>query len=108
MKRIWKVAASAVLLLMFCGASFAQRWPYQGPYQGGNGPYGNGPYGNGPYNNGPYNHRNNNQARKAYQHGYRDGQNDRRHRHRWHPRHNDHSYLAGYRAGFGQGGWGWR
>lgn len=83
--RLMKVALTATALLLFCGISFAQsdwRWQQRD-------------------NRGVWdtNHS------KEYEHGLRDGRNDREHNRRAHPRHNDREYMRGYRAGFGSGNW---
>lgn len=40
--------------------------------------------------------------KKIYEQGLRDGQDDRKHNRDPHPRHNDRAYVDGYRAGYGQ------
>jgi len=85
--RLMKVTLAVTALFLLCGVTFAQadwRWQRDNDHDG-------------------YSGRQNTKNQKQYQHGLRDGQNDRSQHRAAHPRHNDRAYLDGYRAGYGQG-----
>ncbi len=86
--KLTKVALAVTALFLFCGISVAQRdWRWQRDRD-----------------HDSYNQQDN----KSYQHGLRDGQNDRSHNRGPHPRHDDRAYREGYRAGYGQQSGVWR
>jgi hypothetical protein len=86
--RTTKVALALAVFFLMTSASFAQA-PWWGQRDRGWG-----------YQN--------DRDRREYDHGYRDGANDREHGRSWHPRHNERDYMNGYRAGFGRNGGGWQ
>jgi hypothetical protein len=89
MRTMKRVALGLSALVLLGGTSFAQGWRWQDRDHDRN----NGYYGGQDQND------------KWYQNGLRDGQNDRAHNRRAHPRHDDNrAYMNGYRAGYGQYG----
>jgi hypothetical protein len=91
--RTMKIALATAAFLVMCGTSFAQSpWWWQRDRDGRWG----------------YQDRDRDGVDDRYEHGLRDGRNDRRHNRGWHPRHSSVAYMNGYRAGYGTNGGGWQ
>ncbi len=101
LNRFTKWAVSASLALALSGAAGAQQWWWQRP--------------DGDHDRDDRYSQERNERNRFYQQGLRDGRGDREHHRDWRirDRHWDDrgdrdAYVAGYRAGFGNGGWGYR